>query len=254
MSDPQQQPSPDQEPLGRENPDPAAPAGTGGAAPVYADQVFRSMPSVAAGAVLLLLVLWLAVDAMAVGRGRAPLEGAAAALLLVPLLGAFTLWPCVRANAERVVVRNPFRTITVPWVQVESLQSALSVELRSGGQKYQIWALPVSLRQRKRGNRRAMRELADQGGQGSRRGRFGAGADYPPPGGAGLRTRGAAVPAPGSTDPNRAWADNVVDQLNEMREKAGAPVAGGAAAVRWSWWVIAPAVVGAIGLIVLLAS
>ncbi|QMU72613.1 PH domain-containing protein [Streptacidiphilus sp. P02-A3a] len=253
MSDPQQQNSPDQEPFGRENPDPAAPAGTGSAAPGFADQVFRSVPSVVAGSVLLLLVGWLCVDAMVVGRGRAPLEGAAALLLLAPLLGAFTVWPCVRANAERLVVRNPFRTITVPWVQVESLQAALSVELRSGGQKYQIWALPVSLRQRKRGNRRAMRELADQGSTGSRRGRFGAGADYPPPGGAGLRTRGAVVPAPGSGNPNRAWADNVVDQLNELREQAGAPVAG-AAAVRWSWWVVAPAVVGAIGLVILLAA
>ncbi len=254
MSDPQQQNSPDQEPPGRENPDPAAAAGPGGAAPGYADQVFRSVPSVVAGSVLLLLVLWLAVDAVVVGKGRAPLEGVAVILLLAPLIGGFTVWPCVRANAERLVVRNPFRTITVPWVQVESLQAALSVELRSGGRKFQIWALPVSLRQRKRGNRRAMRELADQGAQGSRRrGRFGAGADYPPPGGAGLRTRGAAVPPPGSSDPNRAWADNVVDQLNELRERAGAPVAG-AAVVRWTWWTIVPPVVGAIALVVLLAA
>ena len=253
MSDPQQQNRPDQEPPIEEEAAPATPAAPDAAAPAYADQVFRSVPGAAAGAVILLLVLWLCIDAMVVGRGRAPLEGAAVIVLLVPLIGAFTVWPCVRANASRLIVRNPFRTITVPWVEVESLQAGLSVELRSGGQKYQVWALPVSLRQRKRGNRRAMRELADPGSQGSRRGRLGPGRDYPAAGGPGLRSRGAAAAAPVSGDPNRAWADNVVSQLNEMRERAGAPVAG-AAVVRWSWWVIAPAVVGAVALVLLLAT
>ena len=255
MSDSQQQNRPGQDSDSQESQAPVTPAGagTGGAAPVYADQVFRSYPSVATGAVILLLVLWMCVDAMLVGKGRAPLEGAAVLLLLAPLIGAFTLWPCVRANAERLIVRNPFRTVTARWTEVESLQAALSVELRSGGRKYQVWALPVSMRQRKRGNRQAMRQLADPDGRSTRRGRFGGGAAYPPPGGPGLRSRGAAA-APIVGDPTRAWADGVVDKLNELREQAGPQVAGGAAAVRWTWGIIVPAVVGAISLIVLLAG
>jgi Bacterial PH domain len=245
MSDSQQQNRPGQD---------AASQGSG-TAPGYADQVFRSYPGVVTGGLILLLVLWLSIDAMVVGGGRAPLEAGAVILLLVPLVAAFTVWPCVRANAERLVVRNPFRTITVPWTGVESLQALLSVELRSGGQKYQVWALPVSLRQRKRGNRNAMRQLADPQGRGSRRGRFGARTDFPPPGSPGLRSRGVATAGPVPVgDPARAWADGVVDQLNEMREQAGPPVAGSVAQVRWTWWIIAPAVVGLVALVVLLAS
>jgi hypothetical protein len=240
MSDAQQQNRPGQEPAseqtpapadqaqetpGQETPAPAAPAeaapaeaaserkapaaaaaaaGTGAPAPAFADQVFRSMPGVVAGGLIMVLVLWLAVDAIVDGRHRAPLEGVAAILFLLPLIGAFTVWPCVRANAERLVVRNPLRTITVPWTEVESLQSALSVELRTGGSKYQVWALPVSLRQRKRGNRRAMKQLGDGMPQtSSRRGRFGGGQDFPA-GGPGLRSRGAGTGV--SSDPTRAWA------------------------------------------------
>ncbi|MBC3843938.1 PH domain-containing protein [Streptacidiphilus sp. 4-A2] len=197
----------------------------------------------------------MAVDRRHRGRQR-PRQGVAAILLLVPLVGAFTVWPCVRVNASRLVVRNPFRTITVPWVEVESLQAGLSVELRTGGSKYQVWALPVSLRQRKRGSRRAMRQMGDQSpgmGMFGRRGRVSAGNDYPA-GGPGLRSRGAGGAGFGQSDPNLSWADNVVTQLNEMREQAGQPVSTGAAVVRWTWWIIAPAVVGAVGMIVLLSS
>ena len=246
MSDSQQQNRPGQGPDAEDTPG-------SGSAPVYADQVFRSYPGAVAGSVILLLVLWLCVDAVINGKGRVPLEGVAAALLLVPLIGAFSLWPCVRVNAERLIVRNPFRTITAPWVAVESIQAALSVELRSGGQKYQVWALPVSMRQRKRNNRNAMRQLADPTRSDSRRGRFGAKTDFPA-GGPGLRSRAAGPGQAVSGDPNRAWADGVVDKLNEMREQAGPPVEGGAAAVRWTWWIIAPAVVGLVGLVVMLAS
>ena len=254
MSDSQQHSRPGQGPEGPQTQGSATPGAAGsGSAPVYADQVFRSYPAVVAGLVILLLVGWLCIDAMVEGSGRAPLEGLFTLLLLVPLVGGFTLWPCVRANAERLVVRNPFRTITVPWGSVESLEAALSVELRSGGQKYQVWALPVSMRQRKRNNRNAMRQLADPTRSDSRRGRFGAKTDFPA-GGPGLRSRAAAPGQAVSGDPNRAWADGVVDKLNEMREQAGPPVEGGAAAVRWTWWIIAPAVVGLIGLVVLLAS
>ena len=275
MSDAQQQNRPDQEtpeqatpgqdvtgekasapeaPATPETPAAPAPDAAGDSAvPVFADRVFRSIPSVAAGALILFLVLWLAIDAIVTGSHRAPLEGAAAILFLVPAIGAYTIWPCVRANAVRLVVRNPLRTITVPWTDVESLQAALSVELRTGGSKYQVWAIPVSLRQRKRGNRRAMKQLGDSSPLTSRRGRLAAGADYPA-GGPGLRSRGSGFGGFGSSDPTRSWADNVVDQLNEMREQAGKPTSNGAAVVRWTWWIIAPALVGGLGLVVLLAT
>ena len=228
--------------------------------PVYADRSYRSKSGMAAGVLLLALTLWLCVDALVKGHGNTPWLALATLVLVAPLVTAFTLWPVVRASEDRLVVRNPFRTVTAPWKQVESLQAALSVELRTdGGKKYQVWAVPVSLRQRKRANRRSMISKGDASVIGSRRGqdsRF-------PAGGPGLRsafTRSSATVSYGSTDdsgPGVAWADRVVQELLELRARAveqDRAGADGAVAVTWTWWVTAPAVVGAVALIVLLAA
>jgi len=232
-------------------------------APQYADRVHRSASAAFAGALLLALTLWLSVDAMVNGHGRDPWIAAAVLVLVVPLLVAYTMWPSVRVGRERLVVRNPLRTITVPWAAVESVDAAYSVELRAGGTKYQVWAVPVSLRQRKRANVRAARAAAGGdpyagpfGGMGRRAsrglddGRF-------PVGGPGLRTAGQVnVPGAGRPDPTRAWSDRIVDELREAadaakgREDAGA---AGEVSVTWTWWVIAPAVAGAVALALLLA-
>ncbi|MFC1438317.1 PH domain-containing protein [Streptacidiphilus sp. N1-10] len=227
--------------------------------PAYADRSYRSRSGVAAGVLLLALALWLCIDALVKGHGKTPWLALATLVLVVPLVSAFTLWPVVRANEDRLVVRNPFRTVTAPWQQVESLQAALSVELRAAGRKYQVWAVPVSLRQRKRANRRSMISKGDASVISSRRGqdsRF-------PVGGPGLRSAfsRSSAPAPyGSSDsagPAVAWADRVVTELLELRSRAveeNRAGADGAVAVAWTWWIAAPAVAGAVALIVLLAA
>ncbi|WP_084718472.1 PH domain-containing protein [Streptacidiphilus carbonis] len=236
----------------------AAPVPGPAARPVFADRSYRSKSGVAAGVLLNALALWMCIDALVKGHGRTPWIALATLLLVIPLVSAFTLWPLVRANDDRLVVRNPFRTVTAPWKQVESLQAALSVELRAGGRKFQVWAVPVSLRQRKRAGRKSMIAKADASVMGSRRGtdsRF-------PAGGPGLRSalsRTTANTGYGA-DPAAAgvaWADRVVDELRDLRARAveeDRPAADGPVAVSWTWWVSAPAVVGAVALIVLLVT
>jgi hypothetical protein len=227
-------------------------------APAFADRSYRSKPGVAAGVLLLALTLWLCVDALVKGHGRTPWFALATLFLVIPLVTAFTLWPVVRADQDRLLVRNPFRTVTAPWKQVESLQAALSVELRADGKKYQVWAVPVSLRQRKRANRRSMISRADASVIGSRRGqdsRF-------PVGGPGLRSAlsrpsGAAYGSADSAGPGVAWADRAVQELLELRDAAveqDRDGAGGPVSVSWTWWVVAPAAAGAVALIALLAA
>jgi hypothetical protein len=214
---------------------------------------------VVSGALLLALLLWLCLDALFQGSGRTPWEAAAGIVLFVPLISAYTIWPCVRSNAERMIVRNPLRTVTLPWTEVESVTAALSVEVRTAEQKFQVWALPVSLRQRKRDSRRAMRAVGDDSLQTPRRGRrystSRTGSDFPV-GGPGLRSRGNVPSASyGAADPSRAWADQAVSELNELREKADRtrPSATGTTVV-WTWWLIAPIVVGAVALVTLLVA
>jgi hypothetical protein len=233
------------------------------AEPAYADRVHRSKAGAVAGVLLIALALWLGIDAMVGGSGKGVFIALAALVLVIPGVIAWTIWPSVRYDDDRLVVRNPLRTVTVPWAAVEDFRSGYSVEMLTGGKKYQVWAVPVSLRQRKKANVRAARAAAGgdpyTGGVG---GLFGggrrrtAGGDPYPVGGPGLRgamrsTDGADLP-----DPTHAWADRVVADLRERAQNArsGAPATVEPAKATWTWALIAPMAIGLIALIVLLAG
>ncbi|WP_225825173.1 PH domain-containing protein [Streptomyces naphthomycinicus] len=217
-------------------------------APAARDRIYRSPLGMTGGVLLLLLVLWLGFDALFKGHGRTPWLALAGLILVVPLILAFTLRPAVFANADRLRVRNPFRVITLPWGEVASLRSGYTNEVvTESGAKYQLWAIPVSLRARKKAARRRQRAAAEAarggmpGGRGGRGGGFGAG-------GLGGYGRGADA---GSA---RAETDKVIDELRELLESRGKEAsAQGEVTVRWAYEVAAPAVAGAVLLAILLA-
>jgi hypothetical protein len=200
------------------------------AEPVYADRAYRSISGIAAGVLLLALTGWIGGDALVRGEGLTPWTAIAGLLVLVPLIVAFTLRPAVFANDDRLRIRNPFRTVVLPWQTVSDVRAAYSSEvLTEDGAKYQLWAVPVSLRQRKTAARRRSRAAA---GDSSRFGRGGA-----PAGGGSV--------APG---------DRTIAELRELSEQAAhRPTAKGEPQVRWAYEIAAPVVVGALALVVLLA-
>lgn len=203
--------------------------------PVYDDRVYRSSMAVVTGVLLLALTVWLCGDAVVRGSGNTPWIALALALCAVPLIVAFTLRPAVFANDDRMRVRNPFRVVELPWAAVDAVRAGYSAEVLAEGSTYQLWSVPVSLRERKKANRGAL----------SRRG--------------GLLGRGLAAPAPdgaaaGPAEPQRAGADRVVDELRELAERGASRTgARGGVRVHWAYEVIVPAVAGAVLLIVLLA-
>lgn len=204
------------------------------AEPTYADRTFRSPAGLVGGALLLLLILWIGVDAAVRGEGRVPWLALAGLLTVVPLVIAFTLRPVVFANDRRIRIRNPFRTITLPWTDVANVRAGYSSELfTQEGTKYQLWAVPVSLRQRKKAARRQTRQATDD--------------PY------GRTSVTADVQA---TRALTAGADQTVVDLRELAEQAGdKPVSGDVtASVRWAYEVTAPAAVGAILLVILGAT
>ncbi|MEU0135356.1 PH domain-containing protein [Streptomyces sp. NPDC006296] len=203
------------------------------AEPAHADRTYRSGAGLVGGALLILLVGWIGGDAVVQGEGRVPWLALAALLALVPLIVAFTLRPAVFADEERIRIRNPFRTVVLPWADVSTVRAAYSSEIFThDGAKYQLWAVPVSLRERKRAARRASQQAHDDP-----YGRTSVHAD--------VRDSQARTAA----------ADQAVGDLRELAERAARSEERGTAtaSVRWAYEVIAPAVVGLVLLVVLLA-
>jgi Bacterial PH domain len=195
------------------------------ARPQYADRVFRSPMGVLGGVLLLGLGGWMAGDVMVWGTGRTPWLALAAVLTLAPLVIAFTLRPVVYASEVRMLVRNPFRTITIPWARITELRSGYSNEVLTGSAKYQLWSLPVSLRARKEATHPTTRQLkgfqrviADQ-------------------------------------DPARPWPDQSMEDLRRLAERHAANEgAKDEITIRWAYEIIVPAAAGAIIFAVLLAA
>ncbi|MEU6294543.1 PH domain-containing protein [Streptomyces erythrochromogenes] len=200
--------------------------------PVYDDRVYRSSMGVVSGVLLLALTAWLCGDAVVRGSGTTPWIALAGALCAVPLIVAFTIRPAVFANDDRMRVRNPFRIIELPWAAVDAVRSSYSAEVLAEGSKYQLWSVPVSLRERKKANRQRLRYEGARDRED--------------------RSTGEKLRAPAG--PMRARADRTVDELQRLAELgAERPGAQGAVRVHWSYEIIAPAVAGALLLIVLIA-
>ncbi|MFD1662078.1 PH domain-containing protein [Streptomyces caeni] len=205
-------------------------------APHSRDRIYRSPAGLAAGGLLLAIVLWLGIDALVFGHGRTPWLALAAMILVIPLVTAFTLRPAVYANEERLRIRNPFRVIVLPWGSVAAIRSGYSNEVvATSGTKYQLWAVPVSLRARKKAARQHTRATTQTARPGAR-GRTG-------------------TAPPVAAGPTRAQTDQIMEDLRELAEtRRNAEHAQGEPTVRWAYEVMGPAVAGAVVLAILLAA
>ncbi|MFF1299256.1 MULTISPECIES: PH domain-containing protein [unclassified Streptomyces] len=206
------------------------------------DRIYRSPAGIAGGALLLAIVLWLGIDALVQGEDRTPWLALASMILALPLIVAFTVRPAVYANEDRLRIRNPFRVIVLPWGQAAALRSGYSNEVvAESGDKFQLWAVPVSLRARKRAARKDAR--AERGGGTGLRLGFGGGGAAPAP-----------APAP-DAGPARAETDKIMDDLRQLMETRGtAESAQGEVTVRWAYEIFAPVIAGAVLLVILIAT
>ncbi|MCF6524416.1 PH domain-containing protein [Streptomyces sp. JJ36] len=184
------------------------------------------------GVLLLALALWLVSDAVLNGTGRTPWAALSGLLLFTPLVVAYTLRPAVFASRRRIRVRNPLRTITVPWPAVESVQAGYSSELIAEGRKFQLWAIPVSLRQRKSVQRHNARVRAGHA-----------------PSSSGFLGFGKTLPSDADRKEKRAPSDQAIDELRGLAlahgEDGESPAEPGPVEVRWAYEILVPALAGA---------
>lgn len=122
---------------------------------------YRSKPAAFTGVVLLAVGLWLTIDTLVRGSGRTTLMVIGVVLAVGAVVFALTLRAAVFAGPERLVVRNPFRTIEIPWGAIDEVRAEYSLEIRAQGKSFHIWAIPVSLRERKRALRANARATAE---------------------------------------------------------------------------------------------
>ncbi|WP_436786564.1 PH domain-containing protein [Yinghuangia sp. YIM S10712] len=129
---------------------------------------YRSRPAVFTGVVLVAVGVWLMIDSAVRDGGKTTMTVVGAVLAVGAVAVALTLRAAAFAGPDRLRIRNPFRTIDIPWSEVREVRAEYSLEVRtSGDRKFHVWAIPVSLRERKRAMRVNARSQAEDpyGGQ-----------------------------------------------------------------------------------------
>lgn len=175
---------------------------------------YRSKPAVFTGVVLVAVGLWLTIDSLIRDGNKNTVTIAGAVIAVGALVVALTLRAAVFAGPEMLRIRNPFRTIEIPWGAVQQVRAEYSLEVKADDRKFHIWSIPVSLRERKR----AMR----------------------------MNSRSAAESPYGSQHHNiaqAALADHAVADFRGMAEQF-AKESTGPVKVVWSWEVFAPMAIG----------
>jgi hypothetical protein len=121
--------------------------------------VYRGPAALIGGALVVLFCGFGAIDLL-IESGTQDLVAAAILTLVAVLAALYGVYPAAFAWNDRLVVRNPFRTIELPWDAVTDLSARLSFIAHTESRRFTVWAIPVSLRERRRFERHQARELA----------------------------------------------------------------------------------------------
>lgn len=121
--------------------------------------VYRGPAALIGGALVVVFCAFGAIDLL-VESGTQDLVAAAILTLVAVLAALYGVYPAAFAWNDRLVVRNPFRTIELPWDAVTDLSARLSFMAHTERRRFTVWAIPVSLRERRRSERSRLRDLS----------------------------------------------------------------------------------------------
>ncbi|WP_344859545.1 PH domain-containing protein [Planomonospora alba] len=110
--------------------------------------MFRSKTALVLGWVWMAFAALNAVD-LAVRYSGPPSMAAAAVLgVLTALVFVTCLRPAVVLDAERLLVRNPLRNVSVPWEAVDDVAVSHAITITSGGDRVRCWTPQTTARER----------------------------------------------------------------------------------------------------------
>jgi Bacterial PH domain len=189
--------------------------GTASTSPAEKPTVYRGVAAILGGAVAALFCLYGAID-LAVEVGSPDLIGIAVLVLVAVLAAVFGIYPAAFSDDEGLRIRNPFRSILLPWSVVTDLSARLSFVAHTESTRFTVFAIPVSLRERRRADRQRLKAVA-QAQREARRG-IGGGAQNSLPFGA-PRTRQRHHD---EHIERLAFADQAIVEMNARRDAQAA--------------------------------
>jgi len=180
------------------------PRTTDSSLPAEKPTAYRGAAALIGGSLVALFCGFGAIDLIA-ESGTQDLVGASILLLVAVLAALYGVYPAAFAWRDRLVVRNPFRTIVLPWEAVTDLSARLSFIAHTENRRFTIWAIPVSLRERRRAERHRLRDLS----QAQRLARRGVSADL---------LQNDRIRRPADPIGRLSFADQAIDEMNAKRE------------------------------------
>jgi hypothetical protein len=220
-----------------------SPAATDGAtaSPAEKPTSYRTVGSLGTGALLMVFgVIFL--FAFGLGSEKHPV-GAMVGLLM--LVGGFVggVYPAAFSYTEYLLIRNPFRRVEIAWPRVDSVAARLSTMVETvpeGGKrrKFTIWAVPVSMHERRKADRASARKIRQVKGDAARAARGVGDVAGGAPGSAGYGRPRAFREDPMET---MAFADQAVTEMRD-RQRACSTTLEQAAPTKttWTWYTVAP--------------
>ena len=118
---------------------------------------YRGPGAVLGGGIVFLFCLGGGLDLL-IEEGTVDMPGASVMFLVAVLSFAYGVYPAAFSGPDALVVRNPLRTITIPWGIVTKLSAQLSFIAFTTTQRYTVWAIPVSIRDRRKAERIRLRD------------------------------------------------------------------------------------------------
>jgi hypothetical protein len=172
--------------------------------PAEKPTAYRGAGSLIGGGLITLFCGFGAID-LAVEAGTRDLTGVSILTLVAVFAALYGVYPAAFAWQDRLVVRNPFRTIELPWSAVTDLSAGLSFIAHTETRRFTVWSIPVSLRDRRKSERQRLSELA----QTQRAAKRGVARDLVQP----TRPRRPVDPID-----RLSFADQAIEEMNARRE------------------------------------